>query len=95
PVVQRAGDESSATPVFSIPNFYGAHGYDPKLRSMSAIFYAAGPDIRHGKLGAVRNIDMAPTILRLLDVKPAATVQGRALRLDRGRGDDDDEGGSE
>jgi len=49
------------------------------LLDMSAIFYAAGPDIRHGVLNAVRNIDIAPTVEKLLGVTPASTVQGRAL----------------
>jgi predicted AlkP superfamily pyrophosphatase or phosphodiesterase len=79
PVVQRLGDATSTNPIFSIPNFYGAHGYDPKLPEMSAIFYAAGPDIGHGTLNKVRNIDVAPTISHLLGVQPAATVQGRSL----------------
>ena len=43
PVVQRLGDARSTTPVLSLPNFYGAHGYDPLLPNMSAIFIAAGP----------------------------------------------------
>ncbi|NMG09462.1 alkaline phosphatase family protein [Brasilonema sp. UFV-L1] len=79
PVVQRLGDSTSNRPVLSVPNFYGAHGYDPTLPNMSAIFYAAGPDIQPGKLEQVHNIDIAPTILRLLDVQPASTVQGKAL----------------
>lgn len=83
PVVQRSGDATNAKPIFSIPSFYGAHGYDPALPSMSAIFYAAGPDIRRGTLEQVRNIDVAPTILQLLGVRPAATVQGRAIALRR------------
>lgn len=79
PVVQRLGDSASSSPVFSVPNFYGAHGYDPKLPNMSAIFYAAGPDIQPGKLEQVHNIDIAPTILRLLNVNPAPTVQGKPI----------------
>ena len=79
PVVQRFGDAPSTAPILSVPNFYGAHGYDPQLLDMSAIFYAAGPDIRHGVLNAVRNIDIAPTVEKLLGVTPASTVQGRAL----------------
>jgi hypothetical protein len=43
---------------------------------MSAIFYAAGPDIGRGILLQVRSIDIAPTIANILDVPPAATVQG-------------------
>jgi hypothetical protein len=79
PVVQRLGDATSTNPLFSIPNFYGAHGYDPKLPEMSAIFYAAGPDIGHSTLNKVRNLDVAPTISHLLGVQPAATVKGRSL----------------
>ena len=79
PVVQRLGDAPSTSPILSVPNFYGAHGYDPQLLDMSAIFYAAGPDIRPGVLNAVRNIDIAPTVEKLLGVTPASTVQGRAL----------------
>ena len=81
PVVQRAGDATSTTPVLSVPNFYGAHGYDPLLPEMSAIFYAAGPDIRRGTLPMARNIDLAPSVSQLLGVLPATTVQGSPLTL--------------
>jgi hypothetical protein len=77
--IVRKDDPPVATPVLSLPNFYGAHGYEPARREMSAIFYAAGPDIRSGRLARVRNIDLAPTIARLLGVEPAPTVDGRAL----------------
>lgn len=81
PVVPRLGDAFSSAPVLSVPNFYGAHGYDPTLVDMSAIFYAAGPDITPNAtpLAAVRNIDIAPTVARLLGVTPSALVQGSAL----------------
>jgi predicted AlkP superfamily pyrophosphatase or phosphodiesterase len=88
PAVQRLDDDASATPVLSVPNFYGAHGYDPRLPEMSAIFFAAGPHIcRRVELETVHNIDLAPTILKLLDVEPHETVQGRAIDLCR-HGDD-------
>ncbi|WP_265275339.1 alkaline phosphatase family protein [Nostoc sp. KVJ3] len=80
PVVTRLGDTDNS--VFSLPNFYGAHGYDPKIPNLSAIFYAAGPDInRRGNIGTIRNIDIAPTINSLLGVPSASTVQGQALNL--------------
>jgi hypothetical protein len=85
PVVIRQGDAPVATPVLSMPNFYGAHGYDPTLPEMSAIFYAAGPDIRSGRLTRVRNIDIAPTVARLLDVELGPTVDGSALPVRIGR----------
>lgn len=81
PVVQRQGDAVSATPVLSVPNFYGAHGYAPEYPAMSATFIAAGPDIGTGKLPLVHNIDVAPTILGILGVTPAATVEGKAIKL--------------
>ena len=79
PVVIRQGDSSGA--VLSQPSFYGAHGYDPAKEEMSAVFYAAGPDILPGSLGEMSNIDIAPTIERILGVAPARTVQGEALLL--------------
>jgi hypothetical protein len=81
PGVARLGDPAfGATTVFSSPNFYGAHGHDPNLKSMSATFIAAGPHIERGTVRHVRNIDVAPTIMRILGVKPAKTVDGRVLR---------------
>ena len=58
----------------------GAHGHDSSLPTMSAILYAAGPSIRNGgKLELVRNIDVASTIMRILGVTPAETVDGKAI----------------
>jgi hypothetical protein len=79
PVVQRLGDAVATAPVLSVPNFYGAHGYDPQLKDMSAIMFAAGPDVRSGSAELVHNIDVAPTIARILGVKPDKTVEGHAL----------------
>jgi hypothetical protein len=56
-----------------VPNFYGSHGHDAELKSMSAIFKVAGPRIRH------HNIDVAPTIMHLLGVGPGPDVDGRVL----------------
>lgn len=80
PVV-RQGDAANLSTVFSVPNFYGAHGYDPTLPEMKAIFYAAGPDISPQQLGSVNNIDIAPTIEKILNVAPASTVDGKAISL--------------
>ncbi|MGZ5635020.1 MAG: hypothetical protein ACXWIP_29700, partial [Burkholderiales bacterium] len=79
PAVQRLGDPASSAPVLSVPSHYGTHGYDPNIKHMSAIFFAAGPDIRRGKLGRIHNIDIAPTVEKILGVEPDATVQGHAL----------------
>jgi predicted AlkP superfamily pyrophosphatase or phosphodiesterase len=82
PGVARLGDPAfdAATTALSVPNFYGAHGHDPELRSMSATFIAAGPDIKdHRMIERVRNIDVAPTIMHLLGVRPGPDVDGRVL----------------
>jgi arylsulfatase A-like enzyme len=57
------------------------HAYEESIRvpmlAWSPGFVPAG-----SRLDAmVRNIDLAPTILAILGVEPAHTVQGRALRL--------------
>src|SRR5262249_30199756 len=81
PGVARLGDApfNAATTIFSAPNFYGAHGYDPNLPDMSASFYAAGPDIRGAAvIPWMHNIDVAPTIRRILGVRPDKTVDGQA-----------------
>jgi hypothetical protein len=53
------------------------------LVNMSAIFYAAGPNISYNAtpIPIMANMDIAPTIMRILGVPPAITVQGRALNL--------------
>jgi len=82
PGVARQGDApfNSATTVYSVPNFYGAHGHNPNLTTMSATFMAVGPRIeKHKTIGQVRNIDVAPTIMHLLGVTPGEDVDGRVL----------------
>jgi predicted AlkP superfamily pyrophosphatase or phosphodiesterase len=81
PGVARLGDPvfDPLTTVLSIPDFYGAHGYDPKLSTMSAAFLAAGPHIRRRPpLTLINNIDVAPTIMSLLGITPKK-VDGRVL----------------
>lgn len=79
PPIMRVGDTAQKAPILSVPDFHGTHGYDPALPNMSAIFYAAGPDIGRGRIELMRNIDIAPTIAELLGVAPPATVQGRGM----------------
>jgi predicted AlkP superfamily pyrophosphatase or phosphodiesterase len=60
-------------------NFYGAHGHDPELPVMSATFIARGPQIReHTTIRRMHNIDVAPTIMEILGVRPRG-VDGEAL----------------
>jgi predicted AlkP superfamily pyrophosphatase or phosphodiesterase len=80
PVVPRLGEPApSSSTVFSVPNFYGAHGHDSELPSMSAILYAAGPSLKHKKVDVMKGIDIAPTILRILEVPGAPTIDGTAI----------------
>jgi hypothetical protein len=81
PVVIRKDDPVVANPVLSVPNFYGVHGYDPNISNMSAIFFAAGPDIGRGTLRQIHTVDVAPTILKLLGVAAPETVDGKALAV--------------
>jgi len=58
----------------------GAHGYDPALPEMGAIFYALGRGVPPGaRLGEVRAIDVAPTVAALLGIDPPEQSEGRAL----------------
>ncbi len=82
PGVARMGDPAfnSATTIFSVPNFYGAHGHHADIPAMSASFYAAGPNIKSGVVvPKIRNIDVAPTIMDILGVEPDPTVDGTAI----------------
>lgn len=65
----HAPDKPGATPTGGVqapPK--GEHGYDPsKMKSMRAIFYAAGPDIRVGyAVKPFANVDVYPLIARIL-----------------------------
>jgi predicted AlkP superfamily pyrophosphatase or phosphodiesterase len=79
PVLRFKETDPGAQTIFSVPNFYGAHGHDSNLPSMSAILYAAGPSLKHKKVASVRGIDIAPTIMRILDVAIAPTADGTVI----------------
>lgn len=49
----------------------GAHGFDPALESMAAVFIAHGPDFRSGlSTEAFDNLDVYPLLARLLRITP-------------------------
>ena len=49
----------------------GAHGFDPSVPEMRAMFVAAGPDFRQGKkIGEFDNVDVYPLIMKLLKLRP-------------------------
>lgn len=59
------GDAALRTPT------KGVHGYDPyKMKTMNAIFYAVGPDIRPGaKLDSFENVNVYPLIAKILGLQ--------------------------
>jgi predicted AlkP superfamily pyrophosphatase or phosphodiesterase len=61
----------------------GMHGYDPAtMKTMRAIFYAAGPDIRQDvKLAPFENINVYPLIAEILGLKTGA-IDGRPRVLE-------------
>jgi predicted AlkP superfamily pyrophosphatase or phosphodiesterase len=62
--------------------FNSMHGFKPDVEAMHAIFYAWGAGITPGKiLPRVEMIDVAPTVLNLLSLKPGEGTDGKALDL--------------
>jgi predicted AlkP superfamily pyrophosphatase or phosphodiesterase len=66
----------------AVPQQGGSHGYPASDPEMDAIFIASGYGVRRGaKLEKVANIDIAPTIAKLLGVG-LPTAKGEAIPLD-------------
>jgi predicted AlkP superfamily pyrophosphatase or phosphodiesterase len=58
----------------------GMHGLDPRRNEMQAGFVVAGPGVAAGAdLGAIRQIDVAPTLAALLGLEPPAQATGAVL----------------
>lgn len=58
----------------------GTHGHWPDRRDMHAIFYVAGPGVAAGRaLPGVSQIDVAPTLSKLLGIRPPADACGRVI----------------
>jgi hypothetical protein len=58
----------------------GFHGHDPEQPEMSGVLVAAGRRIAIGaRLGAVRSVDVAPTVLDLLGVEVPEWMEGRPI----------------
>lgn len=55
-------------PTDTVPRNKGGHGYDPeRMKTMRAIFYAVGPDIRRGiALDAFENVNIFPLVVKIL-----------------------------
>ena len=58
----------------------GTHGYAPDQPDMAGILYMLGRGVEQGStLDAVSNLDIAPTVSRLLGIDPPADCEGKAL----------------
>ena len=73
------GDVGDQPVVDTPPGSLGSHGYLASDPDLQALFIASGRGIRRGmKLDSVSNLDLAPTIARLLNISlPGA--EGRVL----------------
>jgi predicted AlkP superfamily pyrophosphatase or phosphodiesterase len=57
----------------------GNHGYDPLHPSMHALFVAQGPAFRPGaRVAPFENVHLYPALARILGLRPARGVEGRA-----------------
>jgi alkaline phosphatase D len=60
----------------------GAHGYDPQVTDMQAIFLAAGPNVRPlGRIPAFENVNVYPFLAALLRLDRPPVVDGNASVL--------------
>lgn len=69
-------------PVVEIPSpiGMGTHGYFPHRRTMHAVLYLWGAGVAPGKaIGPVEQVDVFPTVARLLAVPVPPTVDGHVL----------------
>jgi arylsulfatase A-like enzyme len=56
------------------------HGFDPALPDMGGVFLALGRGVPAGaRLGAVRQIDVAPTVAKLLGIAPPRDAEGTPI----------------
>jgi len=62
---------ATESPEIVQPDVKGEHGYDPRnMKSMRAIFYAAGPDISRGvTVAPFENIDVYPLVAKILGLE--------------------------
>ena len=60
----------------------GMHGYNPeKNRDMEGVFLAYGNKIKQKEISKVKQVDVAPTILSLLDVEIPKYMEGNKIKL--------------
>ena len=57
----------------------GVHGHRPGDPRTQAIFYAIGPDIPRRRRGRIAMIDIAPTVLQLLQIPQPSYMTGKSV----------------
>ena len=81
----RTGDIVLATEAPSMFTSYGRpngmHGYAPEMEDMRAIFYGMGAGINPQQLGPVHQVDLMPTVSKILGIKIPHAIDGKALDL--------------
>lgn len=55
------------------------HGYDPAVVEMHGIFYLWGAGVRPGEIKRLDQIDVHPTVMKLLGLQPGRPVDGHAI----------------
>ena len=77
----RSGDLIvSPKPGFTISNAGGPGGLHGRFAEQNPVLFFRGPGIRsHAIVDSARTIDIVPTLLRLVDVAPASSVEGTVI----------------
>jgi predicted AlkP superfamily pyrophosphatase or phosphodiesterase len=61
----------------------GMHGYDPReFKTMDAIFYAVGPNVKPGRIPAFENVNVYPFVAKILGLQVAGKLDGSEAMLD-------------
>lgn len=55
------------------------HGYPPSLVEMHGIFFAWGAGVKPGEVPRLDQVDVHPTVMRLLGLQPGRPVDGHAI----------------
>jgi bisphosphoglycerate-independent phosphoglycerate mutase (AlkP superfamily) len=59
------------------------HGYNPIInKEMDGIFFAYGNRVSVNQIDKVSQLDIAPTILNLLDLETPSYMTGQSIELD-------------
>ena len=59
------------------------HGYDPsRNKEMEGIFFAYGNKVSINQINKVSQLDLAPTILNLLEIEAPSYMTGQSIPLD-------------